>query len=339
VANPEVMHRSMSTVHAANICMWLKRDLRYDPVMTSGKSGVDETAPSIGRVEDTAPLRGTSGQGTSCCQRPLPAIPAATVERGQPLSGPAFLRRLTLPSPPRRPILDEFADRSLSPTRIRWTVSKAVTSTWELSTPAQREHLAQRARQRDWGLSLIQAGWLHLPAFSMGWYLTVFRDYHEAAGYLAIWLGELFGLGLIFRLCGGPALAEDPPPLGRLVARVWVSYFLLVFNLGTMNTLRGHQMFELFPATASLASFAFLVLTFAVSWRFFPAVLVMFAAGLLMAAHLPHAYLVFALAWWLVLNGIGLALWRDRRSRAAGLPGPCPLHWPRSEPSPRPSWR
>jgi hypothetical protein len=26
------MHRSMSTVHAANICMWLGRDLEYDPV-------------------------------------------------------------------------------------------------------------------------------------------------------------------------------------------------------------------------------------------------------------------------------------------------------------------
>jgi hypothetical protein len=32
VANAEVMHRSMSTVHAANICMWLKRDMTYDPV-------------------------------------------------------------------------------------------------------------------------------------------------------------------------------------------------------------------------------------------------------------------------------------------------------------------
>ncbi|MBN1845600.1 MAG: Gfo/Idh/MocA family oxidoreductase [Sedimentisphaerales bacterium] len=32
VSNPVMMHRSMSTVHAANICMWLKRDLRYDPV-------------------------------------------------------------------------------------------------------------------------------------------------------------------------------------------------------------------------------------------------------------------------------------------------------------------
>ena len=32
VANPEVMHHSMSTVHAANVCMWLKRDVKYDPV-------------------------------------------------------------------------------------------------------------------------------------------------------------------------------------------------------------------------------------------------------------------------------------------------------------------
>ncbi|HEV56093.1 MAG TPA: Gfo/Idh/MocA family oxidoreductase [Phycisphaerales bacterium] len=32
VANPVVMHRSMTTVHAANICMWLRRDMRYDPV-------------------------------------------------------------------------------------------------------------------------------------------------------------------------------------------------------------------------------------------------------------------------------------------------------------------
>jgi len=32
VANPVVMHRAMTTVHAANICMWLKRNMRFDPV-------------------------------------------------------------------------------------------------------------------------------------------------------------------------------------------------------------------------------------------------------------------------------------------------------------------
>jgi hypothetical protein len=31
VSGPVMMHRSMSTVHAANICMWLKRDMRFDP--------------------------------------------------------------------------------------------------------------------------------------------------------------------------------------------------------------------------------------------------------------------------------------------------------------------
>lgn len=31
VANPEVMYNSMATVHAANICMWLKRDLEFNP--------------------------------------------------------------------------------------------------------------------------------------------------------------------------------------------------------------------------------------------------------------------------------------------------------------------
>ncbi len=32
VAHASAMHRTMSTVHAANICMWLKRDLKFDPV-------------------------------------------------------------------------------------------------------------------------------------------------------------------------------------------------------------------------------------------------------------------------------------------------------------------
>jgi predicted dehydrogenase len=32
VANAVVMHRTMTAVHAANICMWLKRNLRFDPV-------------------------------------------------------------------------------------------------------------------------------------------------------------------------------------------------------------------------------------------------------------------------------------------------------------------
>ena len=31
VANEVLMHRTMTTVHAANVCMWLKRDVKFDP--------------------------------------------------------------------------------------------------------------------------------------------------------------------------------------------------------------------------------------------------------------------------------------------------------------------
>jgi hypothetical protein len=192
-------------------------------------------------------------------------------------------------------------------------MSNAMTSLWEeLSTPAQRDQLERRARQCRWGLSLLLVGWLHLVAFLACYYLTIVLHYYGTAGYVAIWVGEVCGMVLIFLLCGGRRPAEPTPPLARFVGRVWFAYFVLAFNLGTLNTLRGHLLFELFPAMTSLASFGFLVMTFAVNRRFFLAVLVMFTAGLLEARFLLHAYLVFALAWWLVLNGIGLQLMLDR---------------------------
>jgi hypothetical protein len=198
----------------------------------------------------------------------------------------------------------------------------ATHSIWqELANPAQLEELEQTARERRWGLAFVLVGWLHLFAFSLCYYFTVGRHYHEAPGYLAVWVAEVCGVGLIFRLCGGPAPPGPSSPLVRFLVRVWVSYFLLAFNLGTMNTLAGHKMFELFPAMASLASFAFLVMTFSVSRRFFLAVLVMFAAGLLMAAHLMQAYLTFALAWWAVLQGLGLAVWSAGATKPLRHPG------------------
>ncbi len=185
----------------------------------------------------------------------------------------------------------------------------------EVTAAAQGQRFEQLARQRRWGPALVLTGWLHLLAFGLCYYLTIVQDYHEPAAYLSVWVGEFLGMLLIFRRCGRSALAPvSAPPLARFVVRVWLAYFVLAFNLCSMNTLRGHKLFELFPAMASLASFAFLVMTFSVSRRFFAAVLVMFAAGLLMAASLLHAYLVFALAWWVVLNGIGIAVLSRQRS-------------------------
>jgi hypothetical protein len=175
--------------------------------------------------------------------------------------------------------------------------------------------LGRIARRRRWPLGLIVVGWWHLLAFGLCHYLTVVQDYHGSAGYLSIWVGELAGVWLTFRLCGGPRPADLPaPPLELLVRRIWIAYFVLAFNLGSLNTLRGHEKFEFFPAIATLASFAFIMLTVLLDRRYFAAVLVMFASGLMMAASWHNSYLIFAIAWCVVLNGVGAMLWREAPS-------------------------
>jgi hypothetical protein len=183
----------------------------------------------------------------------------------------------------------------------------------ELPTAEQRRDLRQIARERNWGLSLLLVGWLHLLAFLSCYYLTIVQDYHGSLGYMMIWVGELIGVWLIFRLCGGPRGAgQIAAPLELLVRRIWIAYFVLAFNLGSLNTLRGHDRYEFFPAMASLAAFAFIMMSVVVDRRFFWAVLTLFLSGLLMAYSFLHAYLIFAVALWLVLNGIGLMLLRSR---------------------------
>jgi hypothetical protein len=188
------------------------------------------------------------------------------------------------------------------------------TGVLELPAPKQLHQLQLCAIERRWGLSLILVGWLHLVAFAMCYYLTIGLQYHGATWYLVIWVSELLMIWGIFRCCGGarpPSLAVGP--LERLIRRIWTAYFILAFNLGSLNTLRGHEMFEFFPAMASLASFAFLMMAVLIDWRFSGAVVVLFASGLLMASNLWHAYLIFAIAWWLVLNVVGMRLSRQSR--------------------------
>lgn len=175
------------------------------------------------------------------------------------------------------------------------------------ATPQQREQLARLARRRRWGPAFILVGWLHLLAFGFCYYLNFVLDFHVPAAYLATWIGEVLGCWLIFRLLSGRRV-EPIEPLERFVRRVWITYLVLGFNLCSLHTLRGHQFFEFFPAIASLASFAFIMLAIVVDRRFFAAVLVMYPTGLLMAAFFLHAYLLFAIAWWLVLNGLGITL-------------------------------
>lgn len=170
-------------------------------------------------------------------------------------------------------------------------------------TDEERREFLDVSNQRRWGVSIALVGVLHLIAFLTCHYLTNVQNYHGSLGYLGIWVSELLTMWAIFRLVGGRRTQPIGPP-EKLVRRIWIAYFVLAFNLGSLNTLRGHFYFEFFPAIASLASFAFIMMSVLVHPRFFWAVVVTFSSGLLMAANFLHAYLIFAIAWFVVLEGI-----------------------------------
>lgn len=176
----------------------------------------------------------------------------------------------------------------------------------DIVAAAERRQFTHLAIERNWGTCFILVGWLHLVAFCYCQHLD-FIDYHVPALFLSVWIAELLGTWMIFRMVAGPR-AAPAGLLERFVRRVWIAYFILAFNLGSMHTLRGLTPFEVFPAMASLASFSFIMMTVVVNWRFIAAVIVMFATGLLMAAYFDYAYWIFAAGWCLVLNGIGVAL-------------------------------
>src|SRR5262245_44475588 len=101
-----------------------------------------------------------------------------------------------------------------------------MTTTWqELSTASQRDQLAQLARRQNWGLALVLAGWLHLAAFLVCYWMTVGLDYHGAPGYLAVWASEFAGVVAIGWLCGVWARTRAAP-LATFIMRVWIAYFV-----------------------------------------------------------------------------------------------------------------
>jgi hypothetical protein len=176
----------------------------------------------------------------------------------------------------------------------------------------QRRELLRVALQRNWGACFVLVGWLHLLAFGYCQHLESIH-YHVPPVFLSVWVAEMLASWAVFRIVAGRRTTAAGV-LERFVRRVWIAYFILAFNLGSMHTLRGFVPFELFPAMASLASFAFMMMTVVVSWRYVTAVIVMFSTGLVMAANFEHAYAIFAIGWWLVLNGLGLSLWRRRQA-------------------------
>ncbi|HWE40333.1 MAG TPA: hypothetical protein VG406_27525 [Isosphaeraceae bacterium] len=175
-----------------------------------------------------------------------------------------------------------------------------------------------RVAVRDrWGRALMAVGWIHLATFLACQALYTAGD-RGPGTFLAIWALEFVAVLWAFRRIAGPSW-HRATPLAGVVLRVWATLLILSFNVASLNTLTGWQIDWFKPVWATLSSFAFMVLAYLISYKFFFPAVAMYFTGLLMVRNPDWNYLIYGLSWWANLQVIALILLRRSRSHAAEL--------------------
>ncbi len=182
----------------------------------------------------------------------------------------------------------------------------------------EARELGRIAVQERWGLVLTAIGWLHLAVFLSSYALARSGD-ETPLHYMGPWIGEAVLTAWILRrgLVRPGQRTEPLPGLFALVVRIWVTFLIVALNTVSLNRLTGLDHVWFRPVLASLSTFAFAMMAWLLHYGFFGPAVLMSLSGLLMARFPEHAYLFYALGWWISLNGIGLTLERKRETVGA----------------------
>jgi hypothetical protein len=157
-----------------------------------------------------------------------------------------------------------------------------------------------------WPTALVGVAWIHLLCFLVcqGIYdSTVIRDLRHPM----IWTIELLAVLAYLRVKLGRDWFRSSPAIS-LVAKLWISFLILSFNVVSLNSLTGFQMSWYKPVWGTLSTFLFASLAWLFTPLFFIPAVGMWLAGLLMVTVPAWSYLIYGVAWWLALCGIAARL-------------------------------
>jgi hypothetical protein len=136
---------------------------------------------------------------------------------------------------------------------------------------------------------------------------------------LWLWVAELAAVWLTFRAvtkCSGYAARAA----AGVVFRIWVTFFILVFNSILMNAQSGWSIHWYRLAWPTLSTFGFAVLAWLIDLRFLYPAVWMWLTGLAMVRAPDWSYLIYGASWAAALIGIAAAI--GRAGVAEGSPRP-----------------
>jgi hypothetical protein len=181
---------------------------------------------------------------------------------------------------------------------------------WNAALRAELDRALVRGNGR-WSRALIAVAWIHLGTFLA---CQVLQDplVERDVRHLALWIVELAAVILTMRRVAGLGWFWSSPAI-NVIARLWVTFLILSFNVATLNALTGWESLWFKASWGTLSTFFFAAL----AWLFTPKFLIpavqMYFTALLMARFPNWNNLIYGVSWWLALVGIaGVVRKRER---------------------------
>jgi hypothetical protein len=171
---------------------------------------------------------------------------------------------------------------------------------WNKALREELDHAVVQGNGR-WSRALTAIAWIHLSTFLACQFLhdpLVERDVR----HLVLWIIELLAVILMMRRVAGLGWFWSSPAI-NVIARLWVTFLILSFNVATLNALTGWESLWFKASWGTLSTFLFAAL----AWLFTPKFLIpavqMYFTALLMARFPDWNNLIYGVSWWLALLG------------------------------------
>jgi hypothetical protein len=163
-----------------------------------------------------------------------------------------------------------------------------------------------------WSTALMGVAWIHLLCF-LGCQAVYDPAIVTDLRHPLLWVLELFAVLALLRNVLGRGWIRSSAAI-NLVAKLWISFLILSFNVVSLNALTGFEHSWFKPVWGTLSTFLFASLAWLFTPLFFIPAVQMWLTGLLMVNLPGWSFLIYGVSWWLALVGIALHL---RRKRAA----------------------
>ncbi len=184
---------------------------------------------------------------------------------------------------------------------------------WHAALRAELDSAVVQGHGR-WSRSLMGVAWIHLFTF-LGCHVLHDPGVERDVRHLVLWVVELAAVIVMMRRVAGLGWFWSSPAI-NVIARLWVTFLILSFNVATLNALTGWESLWFKASWGTLSTFLFAAL----AWLFTPKFLIpaaqMYFTALLMARFPEWNNLIYGVSWWAALMGTAWVV--RQRERAVG---------------------